>query len=79
MRTIVDIPDPDIRKLDKIASKKDLSRAEIVRRAVRQFIRDMESIPNFDDMHGIWKDRKDIGDAVEYQRKLRAEWNREWE
>lgn len=75
MRTIVDIPESDIRKLDRIAEKKRVSRAELLRRATRQYIMDVENIPSFDEVYGLWKDRGDIGDGVEHQRKLRAEWD----
>jgi predicted transcriptional regulator len=75
MRTIVDIPDSVIKKLDKLARKKQASRAELVRRAVQNYIRDLEHIPSFDEVYGLWKDRADIGDSVEYQRKMRKEWD----
>ena len=28
---------------------------------------------------GLWKDRTDIGDAVEWQRRERASWTRPWD
>ena len=34
MRTIVDIPEKDIKALDSLGKKQDLSRAELVRRGV---------------------------------------------
>jgi hypothetical protein len=76
MRTIVDIPEAVIKKLDRIARKQRASRAELLRRAAQQYIRDVENIPSFDEMFGLWKDRQDIGDGVDYQRKLRAEWDK---
>ena len=30
-------------------------------------------------LFGIWKDRTDIGDSVEWQRRERASWTRPWD
>ena len=32
-----------------------------------------------DQAFGIWKDRTDIGDSVEWQRRERASWTRPWD
>ena len=76
MRTIVDLPDEQIRALDAYSKKYGISRAEAVRRAVASFLPkrrqrrlDFRNDPAF----GSWKNR-DVN-AVEYQRKLRAEWD----
>ena len=76
MRTIVDLPDEQIRALDAYGKKHGVSRAEAVRRAVATFLPkrrprklDLRNDPAF----GSWKNR-DV-DSVEYQRKLRAEWD----
>lgn len=76
MRTIVDLPDEQIRALDAYGKKHGVSRAEAVRRAVATFLPkrrprklDFRNDPAF----GSWKNR-DV-DSVEYQRKLRAEWD----
>jgi hypothetical protein len=76
MRTIVDLPDEQIRALDSYSKKYGVSRAEAVRRAVAMFLPkrrhrklDFRNHPAF----GSWKDRE--VDSVEYQRKLRAEWD----
>jgi hypothetical protein len=44
-----------------------------VRRAIREYVAREE--PALDEAFGIWKERGE--DAVEYQRRLRAEWERE--
>ncbi|MES2884444.1 MAG: CopG family transcriptional regulator [Pseudomonadota bacterium] len=75
MRTIVDLPDAEIRRLDGIAKRDKVSRAEVVRRAVKSYADQVTPHP-IEAVFGIWKDRKDIGDGVEYQRRLRAEWDR---
>jgi hypothetical protein len=76
VRTIVDLPDEQIRALDAYSKKYGISRAEAVRRAVASFLPkrrqrrlDFRNDPAF----GSWKNR-DV-DSVEYQRKLRAEWD----
>jgi predicted transcriptional regulator len=74
MRTLVDIPDEDIRKLDELASRSNRSRAAAIRDAVKLYL-----IQNDDNKDwiargaGYWKDRDDIGDAVEYQRAMRED------
>jgi len=76
VRTIVDLPIEQIRALDAYGKKHGISRAETVRRAVAMFLPkrrrqklDFRNHPAF----GAWRDRE--VDAVEYQRKLRAEWD----
>ena len=61
MRTLVDIPDEDIQKLDAIAAQEKRSRASAIRDAVKLYL-----VKNA-------ADRDDIGDAVEYQRAMRED------
>lgn len=74
MRTLVDIPDADIEKLDKLASKAKRSRAATIREAVKLYL-----VQNSGDKDwiargaGYWKDRTDIGDPIEYQRAMRED------
>jgi len=74
MRTIVDIPPHDIGVLDSLARHKNASRTELIRQAVQLFIEKNTNLPTLEEMFGLWKDRKEIGDGVEYQRKMRSEW-----
>ena len=74
VRTIVDLPDEQIRALDAYSRKHGVSRAEAVRRAVAMFLPrrsrgklDLSIHPAF----GSWKSR--AVDSIEFQRKLRAE------
>lgn len=78
MRALVDIPDEDIRWLDTRARQEGTSRAALVREAVSAY-RIKSGTSGIDAAFGLWKDRTDIGDGVEFQRKLRAEWDREWD
>ena len=74
MRILTDIPDDDIEKLDAIAAKDKRSRAAAIRDAVKLYL-----VQNSDSKDwiargaGYWKDRSDIGDAVEYQRAMRED------
>jgi metal-responsive CopG/Arc/MetJ family transcriptional regulator len=77
VRTIVDIPDEQIRALDAYSKKHGVSRAEAVRRAVAMFLPqrshrklDLSKHPAF----GSWKSR--AVDSIEFERKLRAEWGK---
>jgi hypothetical protein len=82
MRTIVDIPDDQIKALDRIGNREKLSRAELVRRAVSQYLEaetPKKPRPITNDIFGIAKpgDKRffDGLDGVEYQRRIRAEWD----
>lgn len=80
MRTIVDLPDEDIKHLDAIGKKEDVSRTELVRRAVAQYLdsEKQRSLDAIDKYYGFLKDVPgafDGLDGVEYQRKMRAEWD----
>lgn len=74
MRILTDIPDEDIEKLDLLAAKGKRSRAAAIREAVRLYL-----AHNSDNKEwiargaGYWKDRHDIGDAIEYQRAMRED------
>lgn len=83
MRTIVDLPEEQVKALDKIGEHESLSRAELVRQAVDLYLKQTKKKkaggivgpdirgsvtpgdPNFWD--GL--------DGVEWQRKMRAEWD----
>lgn len=73
MRTLVDIPDDDIEKLDKLASRQKRSRAAEIREAVRLYLIRMSNNDWIARGAGYWKTRTDIGDAVEYQRAMRED------
>jgi predicted transcriptional regulator len=74
MRTLVDIPDEDILGLDALAAKSKRSRAATIREAVKIYL--VQNADNKDWIArgaGFWKDRDDIGDAIEYQRGMRED------
>lgn len=78
MRTLVDIPDDDIRWLDRKAAELGKSRTALVRDAVAAY-RAEANASGIDLAFGLWKDRVDIGDAVEWQRRERAGSTRPWD
>lgn len=80
MRTIVDLPDDDVKILDSIGKRDDVSRAELVRRAVAQYLESekQRSDEAIDKYFGFLKDVPesfDGLDGLEYQRKIRSEWD----
>ncbi|SFF85194.1 Ribbon-helix-helix protein, copG family [Novosphingobium sp. CF614] len=77
-RILADLPDEDIRWLDARAAELGKSRASVLREAVSTY-RAESSKDWIDRGFGLWKDRTDIGDAVEWQRRERAGSTRPWD
>ena len=73
MRTVIDLPDEQIEPLKALAHQMRLSRAELVRRAVADYLRRHRPAPE-DAAFGLWQDRGE--DGVAYQERLRSEWDR---
>jgi metal-responsive CopG/Arc/MetJ family transcriptional regulator len=71
MRTLVDIGDADIEELDRIARAENVSRASLIRHAVRDYIGrngKQQQVAAF----GLWADTP--MDGLEFQEKMRSEW-----
>lgn len=81
MRTIVDLPDEQIKALDALVAQNDVSRAELVRRAVSLYLKKNKEKNNEDMIskyHGFLADDPDAFDGLdglEYQNKIRSEWD----
>jgi metal-responsive CopG/Arc/MetJ family transcriptional regulator len=78
MRTIIELTDEQVERLKAISEREGLSRAAIVREAVDEYLgkkSDEEFERALSAVFGMWKDRGI--DGVEYQRQLRAEWDRD--
>ena len=74
MRTLVDIPDEDLTKLDALAKRQGRSRAAEIRDAIKLHL--VQNADNSDWIargFGYWADRDDIGDGVDYQRAIRKD------
>ena len=78
MRFLADIPDDDVKWLDAKARELGRSRAAILREAVAAY-RAEAPLDWIEAGFGAWKDRTDIGDSVEWQRRERASWTRPWD
>ena len=80
-RILADLPDDDIRWLDARAAEQGKSRASVLREAVSTYKAQTGSTGKewLDIGFGAWKDRTDIGDSVEWQRRERAASTRYWD
>jgi hypothetical protein len=72
MRTIVDLPPNQLDALDALCRREGISRAEAVRRAVAQHVRQARAAGP-DPAFGLW--RKARVDGLRYERRLRREWD----
>jgi predicted transcriptional regulator len=73
MRTLVDIPDEDVERLDALAAEGKRSRAAEIREAIRLHLERKSSNDWVRRGAGFWKGRTDIGDPIEYQRAARED------
>lgn len=71
-RTLVGLSDQDFQALDTLSSVKHVSRAELIRQAVSQYLEKFKSEPVSDHAFGLWCDRKE--DGLAYQQRMREEW-----
>ncbi|MEJ6595496.1 ribbon-helix-helix protein, CopG family [Parasphingorhabdus sp.] len=77
-RILADLHEDDVKWLDAQAAEQGKSRAQLLREAVSAY-RSEASKDWLDIGFGAWKDRKDIGDSLEWQRRERASWTRPWD
>jgi hypothetical protein len=81
-RILADLPDDDIKWLDARAAEQGKSRASVLREAVSTYKAQSEPSSGkdwLDQAFGVWKDRADIGESVEWQRRERASGTRPWD
>jgi hypothetical protein len=75
-RILADLPDDDIKWLDARAAEQGKSRASVLREAVATYKAQSPTAGNNDWIErwaGLWADRDDIPDGVEYQRAMRED------
>ena len=75
-RILADLPDDDIKWLDARAAEQGKSRASVLRDVVRTYkAQSAESGKKdwIDRGYGLWADRDEIPDGVEYQRAMRED------
>ena len=80
-RILADLPEDDIKWLDARAAEQGKSRASVLREAVAAYRAEVPASDKewLEAGFGLWKDRTDIGDAVEWQRRERASSTRPWD
>lgn len=71
MRTLVDIPDRQLKALTRLSKSRKRSRAAIIREAVSDYL-EKERPAEKHEAFGLWGNR--TVDGLGYQRKLREEW-----
>lgn len=71
MRTLVDIPEDDLRALAELGEQSRKSRAALIREAVAAFLAAQKRRPPAD-AFGLWGSAGPEG--VAYQRRIRSEW-----
>lgn len=73
MRTIVELPESQLKSLSLLCQRQRISRAEAIRRAVAKLLDEQKPLDNaMAGAFGIWKDR--AGDARKLLEQLRGEW-----
>jgi metal-responsive CopG/Arc/MetJ family transcriptional regulator len=70
MRTLIDIPDQQIKDLTAICETEKMSRAEAIRQAIALYLEMKKT--EAPDAFGLWKDRQ--VDGLAYQNQVRSEW-----
>jgi hypothetical protein len=69
-RTIVDIPEAQVRDVDRLCRALGISRAEAVRRALADFVKQNDAATT--DGFGLWKDMP--SDRAQLVAQLRQRW-----
>lgn len=73
MRTIIDLPDTQIKSLKVICEETRLSRAELIRLAVDDYL--LRHLPEQDNhAFGLWRNRAE--DGLGYQNRIRKDWDK---
>ncbi len=70
MRTLVDIPNGQIKGLADICAAEQKTRAELIRVAIAEYLEKRK--PIVVDVFGIWKNSS--LDGLDYQERVRSEW-----
>jgi hypothetical protein len=72
MRTIIEIPQPQLDALDGLCRLEGISRAEAIRRAIARLVHETRPTTG-NPAFGLWRNRP--VDGLDYQRRLRDEWD----
>ena len=71
MRILIDVPEPDLKLLDKVTRRRSISRAEFIRQAIATSLTPYRQKMNHS-AFGAWSDLSE--DGLAYQERMRAEW-----
>jgi len=72
MRTIVEVPKPDLAALEDVCRRDGISRAEAIRRAVAMYLA-ANRAGGAAAAYGLWRAKPE--DGMKYQRRVRREWD----
>ena len=75
MRTLIDIPENDLKRLTRLSKARKVPRAQLVRTAISEYLRKQRG-DGLEKLAGIWADRNI--DGLDYQLAMRREWDREF-
>ncbi len=79
-RILANLPDEEIKRLDRIALEQGKSRAAVLREAVSAYnVEPAGDLDWLDKGFGLWARHGIKHDPHEYDRKRRAEWTRYWD
>ena len=70
-RILLDLSDDVIKRLEDLKQQRNLPRAELLREAVEQYL-ERQADNSISNALGIWQGCEE--DGVEFERKLREEW-----
>ena len=71
MRTLLDLVEAQVEALDRLAKRRDRSRAALIREALDQYL-DRNAPGDPDEAFGSWADLEI--DGLEFQERARREW-----
>lgn len=74
MRTIIEVPDEVIHKLDQLGELKQRSRAAIIREAISLYLEQKAVRDEDDGAFGLWKSRG--LDSLQYEESVRSDWQK---
>lgn len=71
MRTLIDLPDPQIEALAALCERVRQPRAAVIREAVAEYL-ERRAVKPIDAAFGLWGDAG--ADGLAYQERVRTEW-----
>jgi predicted transcriptional regulator len=71
VRILVDVDESQVRQLDRLARKRNQSRAALIRHAFAEYLKRCDSL-DAADAFGLWGEGRI--DGLAYQEKIRREW-----